>query len=360
MKNMEITPLASWLSASNPALIAGPCSAETETQVLQTAHQIASRFPNAVYRAGVWKPRTRPNAFEGVGEPALEWLKLVKTETGLRTSTEVANAEHTELALKHGVDILWIGARTTVNPFSVQEIADVLKGVDIPVMIKNPVHPDIQLWLGAIERISQAGITKLAAIHRGFHSPQPSSFRNKPHWNLAIELKRLLPEMPLICDPSHICGNTELIPLVAQKALDLDMAGLMLETHIHPELAWSDAKQQLTPDQLLELIGNLKPRQSSVTDEYGLNHLGELREIINKLDGDILQIMSERMLASKKIGEFKKDKGVTVLQVARWDEILNTRISAGEMLGLEKEFVTKLYSLIHKESIDVQNKLMSL
>ncbi|MES2628151.1 MAG: chorismate mutase, partial [Bacteroidota bacterium] len=213
---------------------------------------------------------------------------------------------------------------------------------------------------GAIERISQAGITKIAAIHRGFHSPQASSFRNKPQWNLAIELKRLLPELPMICDPSHICGNTELIPFVAQKALDLDMAGLMLETHIHPELAWSDAKQQVTPDQLSEIMENLTPRNPNVTDESGINLLGELRENINKLDTDILQIMSDRMLVAKKIGEYKKDNGVTVLQVARWDEILNSRISAGQMLGLEKEFVTKLYSLIHKESIDVQNKLMNI
>lgn len=359
MKNITIEPLSIWFPAQKPVLIAGPCSAETEEQVLTTAHQIAERFPDALFRAGIWKPRTRPNAFEGLGAPALEWLKKVKEETGLRTSTEVANAEHTELALKAGVDVLWIGARSTVNPFSVQEIADVLKGVDIPVLIKNPVHPDIQLWLGAIERVSQAGITKLAAIHRGFHSATESSFRNKPHWNLAIELKRLLPELPLICDPSHICGNTELIPFVAQKALDLDMAGLMLETHIHPQLAWSDAKQQLTPDQLSEVIGNLKPRNADFSTEEGRNKLGELRESINKLDSDILQIMSDRMQVAKRIGEYKKENEVTVLQVARWDEILNSRISAGSMLGLEKEFVTKLYSLIHKESIDIQNKIMN-
>ncbi len=350
---------ASWLSAKKPALIAGPCSAETETQVLQTAKQIAERFPEAIFRAGIWKPRTRPNAFEGLGEPALEWLKTAKQETGLRTSTEVANGEHVELALKHGVDILWIGARSTVNPFSVQEIADALKGVDIPVLIKNPVHPDIQLWVGAIERIAGAGITQLATIHRGFHSATASSFRNKPSWELAIEMKRLFPEIPMICDPSHICGNTELIPLIAQKALDLDMAGLMLETHIHPELAWSDAKQQVTPEHLQQIIGNLQIRTATAPDEAGKNVLSELRENINRLDSDLLQMMSERMHIASKIGQFKKNNGVTVLQVARWDEVLNTRISAGEMLGLGKDFVTRLYSLIHKESIDIQNQLMN-
>ncbi len=342
-----------------PVLIAGPCSAETETQVMQTAKQIALRFPEAIFRAGVWKPRTRPNAFEGVGEPALNWLQRVKEETGLKTSTEVATAEHVELALKYGVDLLWVGARSTVNPFSVQEIANALRGVDIPVLIKNPVHPDLQLWVGAVERIAGAGVQDIGLIHRGFHSPSASSFRNKPSWELAIEMKRLFPDIPMICDPSHICGNTELIPLVAQKALDLDMSGLMLETHIHPDLAWSDAKQQVTPEQLELLIGNLQTRSAEVTDEIGKNVLSDLRENINKLDSDLLQMMSERMLVAKKIGEFKKNNGVTVLQVARWDEVLNTRISAGEMLGLGKDFVTKLYSLIHRESIDIQNQLMN-
>ena len=241
--NLNITPMSSWLpDAPSPLIISGPCSAESEIQMLSTAKAIAKFQGNNIFRAGIWKPRTRPNAFEGIGSIGLEWLKTVKQETGMLTATEVANAHHVEECLKQGVDILWVGARSTVNPFSVQEIADALKGVDIPVFVKNPVNPDIQLWIGALERINQAGITKLAAIHRGFHSFDTTTFRNAPKWELAIELKTLCPELPQICDPSHICGNTDLIPYISQKALDLDMAGLMIETHIQPKVALSDAK----------------------------------------------------------------------------------------------------------------------
>jgi chorismate mutase len=255
---VEIQALHTWITNPNePLIVAGPCGAETEDQVLQTAKEI-SKIPSVkLFRAGIWKPRTRPNAFEGVGEEGLIWLKEVQKQFGLKTTVEVANAQHTELALKHGVDVLWIGARTTGNPFSVQEIADVVKGVDIPVFIKNPIHADMQLWLGAIERFANSGITKLAGIHRGFHYAGKTKYRNKPLWEIAIELKTLLPELPIICDPSHICGNRELIPHVAQKALDLGMNGLMIESHINPTVALSDAQQQLTPSALKELLDRI-------------------------------------------------------------------------------------------------------
>jgi chorismate mutase len=357
---LNITPVCSWLEgAKRPLMIAGPCSAESEIQMLNTAKNIAAINKKIIFRAGIWKPRTRPNSFEGVGSIGLQWMKKVKEETGLLTATEVANASHVEECLKVGIDILWIGARTTVNPFSVQEIADALKGVDIPVFVKNPVNPDLQLWLGALERINQAGITKIAAIHRGFHSHSITPFRNDPKWEMAIELRTLCPELPIICDPSHICGNTDLIPYISQKALDMDMHGLMIETHCMPSIALSDAKQQLTPVQLLDLIRKLVVRKSNSLNPDFKNKLEELRESINKTDEELLQILMSRMQVAEKIGTYKKENDVTILQKNRWEDLLNERLSNAAMMGLSEEFVRALYILIHEESIRKQTEVMN-
>jgi chorismate mutase len=358
--NLKITPVCDWLEgAQRPLIIAGPCSAESEKQMLTTAKAIAAINNRIIFRAGIWKPRTRPNSFEGLGTVALPWMKKVKEETGMLTAAEVANAYHVDECLKAGIDIIWIGARTTVNPFSVQEIADALKGTDIPVFIKNPVTPDLQLWLGALERVNQAGITKLAAIHRGFHSHAVTPFRNDPKWEMAIELKTLCPDLPVICDPSHICGNTELIPYISQKALDMDMHGLMIETHCMPQLALSDAKQQLTPVQLSELMSKLVIRKQDSSNADFKNKLDELRESINRTDEDLLQILMNRMLVAEKIGTYKKENNVTILQTNRWEHLLSERLSHAAMMGLSEEFVRALYVLIHEESIRKQAAVMN-
>lgn len=357
---MTISPLNEWITRQNePLIIAGPCGAESEEQVLQTAREI-SQIPRVrLFRAGIWKPRTRPNSFEGVGEPGLEWLKQVQQQFGLKTTVEVANAHHTELALKHGVDVLWIGARTTVNPFSVQEIADVLKGVDIPVLVKNPVHADLQLWLGAIERISNAGITKLAAIHRGFHYPGKSKYRNKPLWEIAIELKTILPNLPIICDPSHISGNRELIPHVAQKALDLGMNGLMIESHIHPDAALSDAAQQLTPAALKELLESLVYRKASPENPECHDQLEQFRNIVDEIDDELMNVLKKRMKVMEQMGDYKKEHDITIFQLERWQEILRTRSQWAEKIGLPRAFVEKICLLLHEESIRVQTDVMN-
>ncbi len=357
---MTIAPLNSWITSQNePLIIAGPCGAESEAQVLQTAQQLAGIPRIKLFRAGIWKPRTRPNSFEGVGEPGLEWLKRVQKEYGLKTTVEVANAHHTELALKHGVDVLWIGARTTVNPFSVQEIADVLKGVDIPVFIKNPVHADLQLWLGAIERISNAGISKLAAIHRGFHYPGKSKYRNKPLWELAIELKTLLPELPIICDPSHISGNRELIPHVAQKALDLGMNGLMIESHNDPSVALSDAQQQLLPSALKELLENLVYRQPLSQNQQFNDTLSQFRNMVDEIDDELMNVLKKRMKIMEQMGSYKKEHHITIFQLERWQEILRTRSQWAEKIDLPRGFVEKICLLLHEESIRVQTEVMN-
>jgi chorismate mutase len=340
-------------------LIAGPCSAETEDQLIATAHLLAKTGKVSVLRAGIWKPRTRPGEFEGIGSIGLTWLKRAKEETGLPTAVEVANAKHVEEALAAGVDILWVGARSTVNPFTVQEIADALKGVDIPVMVKNPVNPDLQLWVGALERINNAGITKLAAIHRGFSSFEKTAFRNEPMWELAIQLKTLCPELPIINDPSHICGNRELIQYVAQKALDLDMQGLMIESHLDPSVAWTDAKQQLTPAALSDLMELLTLRKPESKDKEFTDKLADLRTSIDKIDDQIIQKIAERMQVVQKIGEFKRDNGVTILQVNRWDQIMNKRSAFAKALKLDLNFTGKLLELIHSESIRKQTEIMN-
>ncbi len=358
--NLNIEPLENWLTVSNqPLLISGPCSAETEDQLLTTAHLLAATGKVSVLRAGIWKPRTRPGEFEGIGSIGLEWLKRAKAETGLPTAVEVANAKHVEEALAAGVDILWIGARSTVNPFTVQEIADALKGHDIPVLIKNPVNPDLQLWIGAIERINKAGITKIGAIHRGFSSFEKSSFRNEPMWELAIQLKTLCPGLPIINDPSHICGNRELIPYISQKALDLDMQGLMIESHLDPSVAWTDAKQQLTPAAVSELMDRLTVREPESANEAFVDKLAELRKQIDKIDDLLLQKLGERMAIVEKIGEFKRDNQVTVLQVNRWDEILKKGTAFAKALKLDEHFTEKFLELVHGESIRKQTEILN-
>lgn len=356
----NIQPLGSWIQAkSEPLLIAGPCSAETEEQLVATAHLLANTGKVTALRAGIWKPRTRPGEFEGIGSIGLQWLKRAKEETGLPTTIEVATAKHVEEALKAGVDILWVGARSTVNPFTVQEIADALKGVDVPVMVKNPVNPDLSLWIGALERINGAGITKLAAIHRGFSSHEKSAFRNEPMWDMAINLKTHAPQLPIICDPSHICGNRELLGYVAQKALDLDMQGLMIESHIDPSVAWTDAKQQVTPAALVEIIDRLTLRKPEIKGAELKDILGDLRSQIDKLDDVVFQKMAERMKIVEKIGNYKKENGITILQVNRWDEILHKRTAYAKALNLSTEFAEKLLELIHSESIRKQTEIMN-
>jgi chorismate mutase len=358
--NLNIQPLSTWLkTGKEPLVIAGPCSAETEDQLVATAHLLAQTGRVSALRAGIWKPRTRPGEFEGIGSIGLEWLKRAKEETGLPTAVEVATAKHVEEALKSGVDILWVGARSTVNPFTVQEIADALKGVDIPVMVKNPVNPDLSLWIGALERINNAGITKLAAIHRGFSSYEKSAFRNEPMWDIAIHLKTLAPHLPIINDPSHITGNRDLIGYISQKALDLDMQGLMIESHIDPTVAWTDAAQQVTPRALVEIIERLALRKPEVGDAVVKDKLAELRAQIDKIDDLVFQKVGERMKIAEKIGEYKKDNGITILQVNRWDEILNKRTTYGKALKLSPDFTEKLLELLHAESIRRQTEVMN-
>ncbi|HEY9533771.1 MAG TPA: bifunctional 3-deoxy-7-phosphoheptulonate synthase/chorismate mutase type II [Mucilaginibacter sp.] len=358
--NLNVQPLNSWITATKePLLIAGPCSAETEDQLVATAHLLKSTGRVTALRAGIWKPRTRPGEFEGIGSIGLEWLKRAKAETGLPTAVEVATAKHVEEALAAGVDILWVGARSTANPFTVQEIADALKGADVPVMIKNPVNPDISLWIGAIERINNAGITKLAAIHRGFSSYEKSAFRNEPMWDIAIHLKTLAPHLPLICDPSHISGNRDLIGYVSQKALDLDMQGLMIESHIDPSVAWTDAKQQVTPAALAELVDHLTLRKPETNNAQVNDKLTELRNNIDKIDDLLIQKIAERMKIAEQIGTYKKENNITILQVNRWDEILNKRINYGKALKLSPDFTEKLLELLHTESIRKQTEIMN-
>lgn len=357
---LDIIPLKSWANTGDkPLIIAGPCSAETEEQVLATAHLLANTGKVSVLRAGIWKPRTRPGEFEGIGSVGLQWLRRAKAETGLPIATEVATAKHVEEALAAGVDILWVGARSTANPFTVQEIADALRGADVPVLVKNPVNPDLSLWLGALERINRAGIRKLAAIHRGFSSYEKTAFRNEPMWDLAIQLKTLAHDLPIINDPSHICGNRELIPYIAQKAFDMDMQGLIVEAHIDPSVAWTDAKQQITPESLSDLIGNLSLRKPESNDPVFEDKLAELRKQIDKLDDQIIQKIADRMKVVEKIGEYKRDNNVTILQVNRWDEIIQKRTNVAQALRLDVDFSIKLLELIHNESIRKQNEIMN-
>ncbi|MHB0969588.1 MAG: chorismate mutase [Thermoanaerobaculia bacterium] len=358
MRALQIDPAASWLPATRPVVISGPCSAESEEQTVSTALQLAASGKVHIFRAGIWKPRTRPGHFEGAGNAGLEWLIKARTESGLPVVTEVANAAHVEACLAHGVDMVWIGARTSVNPFSVQEIADALRGSDVGVFVKNPVNPDLELWIGALERVNRAGIRKLCAIHRGFSSFDRGPFRNPPMWDIAIELMTMVPGLPILCDPSHIAGGRELIPRIAQKALDLDMDGLMVESHCDPESALSDAKQQLHPDALARMLGELIVRTPSGDNNLEAA-LGLLREQIDRIDAEILQKIAARMKISERIGAYKRDHNVTILQVERWEEILRTRGAQGHAAGLDEQFLHDMLRLIHNESIQVQTRVMN-
>ncbi|MFA6924513.1 MAG: bifunctional 3-deoxy-7-phosphoheptulonate synthase/chorismate mutase type II [Bacteroidales bacterium] len=355
---LELEPLLSEdIPSARPCIIAGPCSAESEEQTLETAREL-SKIGIKIYRAGVWKPRTRPNTFEGHGSKALPWLKKVKEETGMHVAVEVANVKHVYEALKAGIDILWLGARTTANPFAVQEIADTLKGVDIPVLVKNPINPDIELWLGAIERLNIAGIKKLAAIHRGFSIYEKSVYRNNPQWQVPIELKRRIPELPLFCDPSHICGSKEKIYEISQEAMDLNFDGLIIESHIHPEKALSDAQQQLTPKELDDILKKLIIRKPKA-ENGSIVTLEELRAEIDMIDDNVMDIFEKRMKIADQIGKYKKEKNIAILQTIRWGEILHKRLEMGENKGLSSEFIEIIFKAIHQESINHQNKIMN-
>ena len=359
MKNTK--ELRTWLddlSLDHPLVVAGPCSAETEDQVLKIAHELKDSDVN-YFRAGIWKPRTRPGNFEGVGALGLKWLQKVKAETGMKTATEVANAAHVKLALEHDIDLLWIGARSTVSPFIVQEIADALEGTDKIVLVKNPVNPDLALWLGGIERLYSANIKNLGVIHRGFSTYEKTRYRNNPEWQIAIELQNRFPDLPLICDPSHITGKRDMIFEVSQTALDLNFNGLMIETHTDPDKAWSDAAQQVTPDSLIKLMEDLKIRKATDTEADYRNALNTLRTQIDVIDHQLIDILGKRMKIADAIGELKKDKNVAVLQSKRWNEILGKMILEGEQNRLSEEFILRVFKAIHQESINHQEKIMN-
>jgi len=345
--------------AKRPLIISGPCSAETEEQVLATASQLAATGKVDILRAGIWKPRTRPGSFEGVGTKGLPWLQKAKELTGLPVAVEVATGKQVEDALHFGVDVLWIGARTTVNPFSVQDVADALKGVDVPVLIKNPINPDLELWIGAAERVAKAGIKNIGLIHRGFSSYGNTEYRNAPMWHLAIEMKRRFPEMLMINDPSHICGRRDILQEVAQKAIDLDFDGLIIESHIDPDNAWSDAKQQVTPAVLGAMIDAMIWRKEDIISEELHIQMDKMRAQINQLDDELLQLLGQRMKVADKIGQYKKDNNITILQTNRWNAILERAFVKGGQLGSSQEFITKYFDAVHMESINHQNKIMN-
>lgn len=346
------------LNLSHPLVIAGPCSAETEEQVLKIAHELKNTDVS-YFRAGIWKPRTRPGMFEGVGALGLKWLQKVKAETGMKICTEVANAAHVKLAIEHDVDMLWIGARSTVSPFIMQEIADALQGTDKPVLIKNPVNPDLALWLGGIERIYESGVKNIGAIHRGFSTYEKTKYRNNPEWQLAIEFQNKYPDIPLINDPSHITGKRDMIFDVSQAALDLNFDGLMIETHFDPDNAWSDASQQVTPETLVQIMKDLKIRKESDPEAEYNKELNNLRAQIDVVDNQIIDLLGKRMKAADGIGALKKSKNVAVLQSKRWNEILGHMVLEGESRGLSEEFILKMFKAIHQESINHQEKIIN-
>ena len=356
-KNIKELTQEKW--NKRPLIISGPCSAETEEQVLETASRLAKTGKIDMLRAGIWKPRTRPGSFEGIGTKGLPWLQQARKLTGLPTTVEVATAKQVEDALHFDVDVLWIGARTTVNPFSVQDVADALRGVDVPVLIKNPINPDLELWTGAVERVAKAGIKQIGLIHRGFSSYGNIEYRNAPMWHLAIEMKRRNPEMMIINDPSHICGRRDILLEVAQKAIDLDFDGLMIESHIDPDNAWSDAKQQVTPEKLAEMLGEIVWRKEDIASEEFHANLEKLRQQINHLDDELMQLLGQRMKIAEKIGEYKKDNSITILQTNRWNDILERAFRKGDKLGLSREFITKYFDAVHMESINHQNSIMN-
>ena len=358
---MEITKEnRKWLDnlhLNHPVVIAGPCSAETEEQVLKIAHSLKNTDVS-FFRAGIWKPRTRPGMFEGVGALGLQWLQRVKEETGLKTATEVANKDHVKLALEHDIDMLWIGALSTVSPFIIQEIADELEGTDKIILVKNPVNPDLPLWIGALERLQRAGIKNLGVIHRGFSTYEKTKYRNIPEWQLVIELQNKFPNLPIICDPSHITGKRDLIFDVSQTALDLNFEGLMIETHCNPDAAWSDAAQQVTPERLVEIMNDLRIRKTSASEEDYVSQLGNLRSRIDIIDEQLLDLLKKRMDIADEIGALKKTNNVAILQNTRWHEILGKMILEGEQRNLSEEFVIQVFKAIHQESINRQERVV--
>ena len=351
---LELEALNLPSDSKRPFVIAGPCSAETEEQVMTTAKQLAIKGCH-MFRAGVWKPRTKPGGFEGHGEPALEWMAEVKKETGMLIGTEVATPEHVELSMKYGLDILWIGARTSANPFAMQQLADSMKGLDIPVFVKNPVNPDLELWIGALEHINQAGVKKLAAIHRGFSSFDKTMYRNAPMWQIPIELRRRIPELPIVCDPSHMGGKRELIAPLSQQALDLGFDGLMIESHCDPDKAWSDAKQQVTPEVADYIVGMLVARDNTYTTEG----IKLLRQQIDKIDNELMDLLAKRMRVCREIGQYKKEHNMQVLQTGRYNEILDKRGVQGSLTGMSPEFVKQVFEHIHEESVRQQVEIVN-
>lgn len=357
-ETFSLQPLHSWLGEhERPAVISGPCSAESREQVLDIARKLQKIPQVKAMRAGIWKPRTRPSGFEGVGEEGLKWMQDVQHETGLKVTVEVAKPSHVELVLKYGMDIIWIGARTTGNPFSIQELSEALQGVDIPVMVKNPLNPDLKLWLGALERFNQAGITKLAAIHRGFHCYDDGPYRNSPRWEIPIELKRLVPGLPVLCDPSHICGNRHLLAEVSQKALDLEMDGLMIETHNDPDRALTDSSQQIMPITLQNILNELIIRIETGSKEFR-DKLSELRLKVDLIDNQLIEILGRRMKIVREMGEYKRDHNITILQIERWRDIINSRLALAGQYGLDRDFLLHLLQLVHNESIRMQTEIL--
>lgn len=356
---MKIDTLESWgIDPKRPVIISGPCSAESEEQMLETARAL-SGYGVKIFRAGIWKPRTHPNTFEGVGSIGLKWMKTVKQETGMLTSTEVASAKHVYEALKMGVDIMWIGARTSANPFAVQEVADALQGVDIPVLVKNPINPDLELWIGALERLAGVGITKLGAIHRGFSAYEKMKYRNNPLWQVPIELRRQIPNLPIICDPSHIAGKREYLFELSQKALDLGADGLIIESHRDPDVALSDSKQQLTPAALHEMLQQLTVRDSKTTDLEFMQSLDVLRAQIDMLDSELLRVLQQRMNVAREIGKHKKNNNIQILQTDRWSQIIDRAKEKAKSSHLSDEFIEKLFKAIHQESINIQTEILN-
>ena len=351
---LELEPLRLPSDNERPFVIAGPCSAETEEQVMTTARQLAN-YGCHMFRAGIWKPRTKPGGFEGNGEKALPWMQQVKKETGMLTATEVATPEHVEFALKYGIDVLWVGARTTANPFAMQALADALKGTDVPVLVKNPTNPDLELWIGALERLNLAGIKRLGAIHRGFSSYDNKIYRNLPTWQIPIELHRRIPDLPIINDPSHIGGRRELIAPLCQQAMDLGFDGLIVESHCDPDKAWSDAKQQVTPDVLDYILSLLVIRDETVTTEG----IVQLRKQIDEIDNQLMEMLSKRMRVCREIGHYKKEHNMTVLQTSRYNEILDKRGAQGALCGMAPEFVAKVFENIHEESVRQQIEIIN-
>jgi len=358
--SFDILPIEKWFEPflEKPVIIAGPCSAESEAQVLSTAHEISKNKKVSIFRSGIWKPRTRPKSFEGVGEKGLAWLQKVKKETGLLTATEVATPKHIELCIKNEIDVLWIGARTCSNPFSVQELANAAEGADLAIFIKNPINPDLELWIGAIERFAAKGIKKIGAIHRGFFPFEKTPFRNIPKWEIFIELKRRFPNLPILNDPSHISGSKKYIKEISQKALDLAADGLMIETHFNPEQALSDKEQQIKPKELSDLLSKLTFRKSDIQSIDFTNQLEQFREQIDSIDLQMLELLSQRMKIVENIGKYKCENDVTILQLRRWEKIISSRMETGKNLGLSEEFILKLLQLVHKESIQKQVEIM--